>query len=108
MREIVIELERVQKIRRRAAVVSAFCFSCLENRAFVSLRDAARLFEIAQDELAATFRTNNMHLQHLPGGEDGVCVISLFDFIERRGHRQDRLSGPEITETNVSEISTFP
>jgi len=102
VREIVIELEHMQKIRRRTAVVSSFCVHCSEQADFVSLRDAARLFETGQDELEFRFRMNALHMQHLADGADAVCVVSLMEFIERRGYQQDRLMGLEISDTFAS------
>ncbi len=62
-REIVVELEKVQLVRKRARTVLMFCRSCWRESDFVSLPDAARIFEIADFQLTAFVRNGQAHLE---------------------------------------------
>ena len=50
-REIVVELERVQLIRKRAPTVRIFCQACWRESDFVSTTDAARIFGLRSAEI---------------------------------------------------------
>lgn len=91
MREIVIELERIQKVRRKAAVASLFCVVCSMHSDFVSLSDAERLFDLTREELLGRFIRSGVHTQRT-ADDERICVNSLFDFINRRGHLTGRLN----------------
>ena len=80
-REIVIEFERVQTIRKRAKTVLAHCIGCQAEKDFVTIVAAAELFGIDADQLGAFATENEVHL-----GSDGsqICVSSLLEIMRKR------------------------
>lgn len=83
-RQVVVEIEKVQLIRKRAPSVSFFCANCARHTDFVSAPDAATLFEVDPDELFQTLRNKEVHLQVSAGSGIHICVTSLMTFFERR------------------------
>lgn len=76
-REIVIEFEKVQTIRKRARTHLADCRGCGIATDAISLIDAADLFEIARDQLFQFISRNGCHY-HIRNNEDiYLCVPSL-------------------------------
>lgn len=78
-REVVIEIERIQVIRKRAKTRLLKCLHCRETVDFVPLDEAAELFEIAADDLIGFIERNDCHYQ--TGNTDTIylCVTSLLD-----------------------------
>ncbi len=83
-REIVIEVERVQLIRRRAKTISLFCGNCTAKTDFVSVTDAARLFEVRVDDLFRTIREKEIHMQVSSHSGIHICIASLTAFFQTR------------------------
>lgn len=83
-RQVVVEIEKVQLIRKRAPSISLFCANCTRHTDFVSAPDAATLFEVDPDELFQTLRNKEVHLQVSAASGIHICVTSLMAFFERR------------------------
>ena len=76
-REIVIEFERVQFIRKRAKTHLINCRECRRETDFVSLREAASLFGTSVEQLFEFIKINNSHYEIDANGEIFICLISL-------------------------------
>lgn len=78
-REVVIEIERVQLVRKRTKTMLLRCIQCCETVDFVSLNEAADLFEIAAADLIGFIERNDCHFQTANTDTIFLCVTSLLD-----------------------------
>jgi len=78
-REVVIEIERIQVIRKRAKTRLMHCDKCRETVDFVPLDEAAELFEIASADLIGFIDRNDCHWQTANTETIHLCVNSLLD-----------------------------
>jgi hypothetical protein len=76
-REIVIEFERVQLIRRKARTHIVFCRDCGREVDFVSLREAASLFTTQPENLLQFVRIGRVHFETAANGATDICLISF-------------------------------
>ena len=83
-REIVIEFERVQMIRKRAKTTLASCDECGEERDVVSLTEAAELFETAQDNLFRFIKQNDCHYHVSDNSSIYLCIASLIERMQQK------------------------
>lgn len=82
-REIVIEFEKVQTIRKRAKTSLAECENCGATRDVVSLADAAKLFETPSDSLLNFIRENDCHYHENENSNVFLCVASLIERMQQ-------------------------
>lgn len=82
-REIVIEFEKVQTIRKRAKTDLVACPGCLTESDAVSLNEAAELFETNRDELLRFIEQNNCHYHVNFEDKVYLCVPSLLDKMQQ-------------------------
>jgi hypothetical protein len=78
-REIVIEYERIQLIRKRANTQFIICRNCRRETDFISLRKAARLFSVKIEQLLRFMKISKCHFEANAGGEIFICLISLLE-----------------------------
>lgn len=83
-RDIVIEFEKVQLIRRRARTTFRSCPGCGRDAYFVDLGTAARLFETSYDALWHFVAVNSIHRDTVDGYETNICIQSLLEVMQRR------------------------
>lgn len=76
-RELIIEFERVQLVRKKAKTHLIFCRSCGREVDFVSLREASSLFGTQAENLLQFIKINNSHFETGANGEIYVCLISF-------------------------------
>jgi hypothetical protein len=76
-REIVIEYERVQRIKKRSSTQLFHCEDCGEVSDFVSLTKASSLFDVEAERLNGFITANRCHLKHNICGNVFVCLASL-------------------------------
>ena len=76
-REIVIEVERIQLVRRRSKSSVAFCERCSAEADFMSLAGTALLFGTNSADLLDFIKENNSHYTNGAGKEIFVCINSL-------------------------------
>jgi hypothetical protein len=83
-REIVIEFEKVQLIRKRASTSLRHCGGCGAATDAVSLIEAAALFETAPADLLQFIKQNACH--HYVGfnGKIFLCVVSLLESMNQK------------------------
>jgi hypothetical protein len=91
-REIVIEVERIQLVRKRARTDLHYCDKCETVSDFVGLSDAARLFEIQCDRLFGFIQENKSHFMEGRHGEIQICLTSLLERM-RAVNGNNRLGG---------------
>lgn len=87
-REIIIEIEKIQLIRKRAQTRLAYCMGCGFASDIVCHAQAAELFETAPADLIRFIEQNNCHRQVGPNGQTWLCVLSLLDRMQQ--HRDIR------------------
>jgi hypothetical protein len=80
-REIIIEIEHVKRIRKRAPSQLRFCADCGSDADFISLTHAVELFERDQGELTNFLRVNGCHTQ-ADKAETQICLAALLIAIE--------------------------
>jgi hypothetical protein len=76
-REIVIEFERVQLVRKKARTHLIFCRGCRREVDFLSLPEAAALFAAQPDNLLQFVRLNHAHFETGADGEIFLCLASF-------------------------------
>lgn len=76
-REIVIEFERIQLVRKKARTRLLLCRECRRETDFVSLTEAAALFGTNPPQIFAFIKTNRSHFETGVDGEIFICLISL-------------------------------
>lgn len=72
-REIVVEFERIQLIRKRAKTTLSNCTYCGHKSDLVGIDAAAELFDITTAELKAFADTNKVHF----AADSQICLTSL-------------------------------
>ena len=76
-REIVIEFERVQLVRKKAQTHLIFCRTCGREVDFLSIREAAALFRTPAENLLKFMRVSNSHFETGADGEIYICLVSF-------------------------------
>lgn len=99
LREIIIEYERVQIIRKRAKTSFEFCAECRSNADFISFVEAATLFNTEAVLLYKFIEDTGSHFQTRTGREIYVCLNSLLAKMKERTNRSS-----ELTNTKVKTI----
>lgn len=83
-REIVIEYERIQLIRKRAKTELAHCGKCDQGSDFVPLLDAADLFGTTDTDLFHFISSNDCHYHLDATSRIFLCVTSLIESLKHR------------------------
>ncbi|HMS43754.1 MAG TPA: hypothetical protein PKE69_26225 [Pyrinomonadaceae bacterium] len=76
-REIVIEFERVQLIRKRAKTQMINCRTCRRETDFILLIEAAKLFSTHTEQLFQFIKAHGCHFEIDASGEIFICLVSL-------------------------------
>ncbi len=99
LREIVIEFERIQIIRRRARTSLQFCAECRTNADFISFVEAATLFNTKPELLFQFIKDTGSHYQTETGREIFVCLNSLLARMRERSK-----NSPELLNSKAKTI----
>lgn len=83
---VVLEIERVQLVRRKCRAHSAFCEKCERQADFLSLTEAARLFDINSARLFRFIQANGSHYKSDAKGNIFLCVSSLFACVNAKAN----------------------
>lgn len=86
-REVVIEYERIQVIRKRAKTDLAECPGCGHTSDHVRLEIAIELFETTADGIREFVERNNCH-QHAATTGTLLCLDSLLEVMKTRRLRR--------------------
>ena len=84
-REVIIEIERIQLVRKRAKTDLHYCEKCEGPSDFVGLDDAARLFEVGRTQLFNFIQRNGSHFIDGMSGEKQICLASLLELMRTIG-----------------------
>jgi hypothetical protein len=76
-REIVIEVERTQIVRKKTQTHLMFCRNCGREVDFVSLSEAAALFTANAENLLKFVRVSRSHFETGADGEIYLCLVSF-------------------------------
>ena len=76
-REIVIEFERTQLVRKKARTQLLNCRACSRETDFISLREAAALFATSVEQLFQFIKTSRSHFEIDASGEIYICLVSF-------------------------------
>ncbi len=76
-REIVIEYERVQRIKKRSSTQLFHCDECSAVSDFVSLTKVSSLFDVEAERLTEFIAANRCHVINGSNGKIYVCLASL-------------------------------
>ena len=82
-REIVIEYEKVQTIRKRARTRFLDCRGCKTETDLVSIADAAELFETDSERLLGFIRLKGCHYEIDGDSDILLCVASLLETMRK-------------------------
>lgn len=83
-REIVIEYERIQLIRKRAKTEIAHCRDCGGDADVVPLIEAGELFETTNVDLFRFIKQNGCHYHVSAHGRIYLCVTSLLECMQQK------------------------
>ena len=83
-REVVLEIEHVQIIRKRAKTTLGFCQGCKKTTDFISVTRAAELFSTTTADLFEFTQANACHYMIECGEEIFLCLPDLLDLMGKR------------------------
>ncbi len=83
-RELIIEFERVQLVRKKAKTHLIFCRDCGREVDFISLREASSLFTTQAEKLLQFVKINHTHFESGAGGEIFICLISFLACMKQK------------------------
>lgn len=88
-REIVVEIERIRTIRKRCRTHIHYCSDCGAESDFITLLEAAALFEVADGIIKSCVRH---HICSENGNEDGmlICLSSLLSVMQSTGESRSK------------------
>lgn len=76
-REVVVEIEHIRVVRKRAATQLQYCRGCMRSTDFLHLTKAAELFDVAPVKIFEFTRANSCHFAVGTEGEIYVCLTDL-------------------------------
>jgi len=89
-RELIIEFERVQLVRKKARTHLIFCRNCGHEVDFISLREASSLFSTPAESILQFVQINHSHFENGANGEICICLVSFLSAMKAK--------------TNISQI----
>jgi hypothetical protein len=88
-RRVVVEVERMQLIRKWIRTRVFECGSCKRDVDFVTVSDAIRLFEISAAELNKFMSTNGSHSKLSTDEVQHICLTSLLAGLNRSNNKHE-------------------
>lgn len=106
---VVLEIERVQLIRRKCKAHPGFCGKCGSQANFIPLMEAALLFEINSAGLFRFVQTSDSHYTTDRTGDIFLCVSSLLACVNAKtnGSKMKMINGDKETGTNGDIAAEF-
>ena len=83
-REVVLEIEHVKVVRKRAKTRLVFCRECKMTTDFIPMKTAAELFSITASELFEFTQSCNCHFQVEHGQDISYCLTDLLTAMSKR------------------------
>lgn len=74
---MVIEFVRTQRVRRRAPLHSLICKECGCRTDFLSLREAAKLFDLCEQEILKFIKDNVCHIHTDDISNVHLCLVTF-------------------------------
>jgi hypothetical protein len=78
-REVVLEIEQVKLVRKRAKTSLSSCRGCGRATDFILLTDAAGLFGVSCVEVFDFTTSNHCHFVVGSGGDIYICLVALLE-----------------------------
>ena len=105
---VVLEIERVQLVRRKCRAHSGFCEKFEAEVDFILLMEAARLFDINSARLFRFIQATGSHYKFDAKGSIFLCVSSLFACVNAKtnGSKLKMISDGKAIETS-GDIAEF-
>jgi hypothetical protein len=83
-REVVLEIEHIRIVRKRAKTRLALCRDCKTTTDFITLPRAADLFSTTASELLEFTRSYSCHFNVENGGDINLCLTDLLTAMSKR------------------------
>lgn len=83
-REVVVEIEHIKIVRKRASTQVRFCGSCGKATDFVPIASAAILFELEPETILNFVQVNSCHFITASEGEIHICLADLLSAMSKR------------------------
>lgn len=83
-REVVVEYERVQVIRKHSKTRVLYCAGCAKEADFITMVEGAALFSVQIGALAEFVNANDCHRTSHSDGPVHVCLPSLLNTMKVR------------------------
>ena len=101
-REIVVEIERVRRVRKRCRTHVSFCAECGREVDFISLGDAAELFEVDSGLLDSCILQRLCHNIPSSDKETLLCLPSLLNGIKKK------TADPKSKDFSIAPLRLLP
>lgn len=83
-RNFVVEIERLQIVRKTSESCLLICAECRSEGDFISLRQAASIFDTNAEQLFEFIKTNFSHYKTQERGEVFICLTSFIAVINNK------------------------
>jgi len=83
-REVVLEIEHVKVVRKRAKTKLALCSECRKTTDFITLARAAELFSITPSDLFEFTQSHGCHFRVEDGQDIMLCLTDLLTAMSKR------------------------
>ena len=99
-REVIVEIERVQVVRKRAKTLYMICKECGRKVDFVSLNDASTVFETEAADLVKFATANRCHIRNHSTGGVHICLVAFIAAM-KRNHSRIKLVGEQFNHDEI-------
>lgn len=99
MKNLILEIERVQLIHKKCKAEEKFCGECLDIKDFVMLNDIASLFSFQKMKLFEFINTNSIHNAESENGEIFICISSFLAYIQTQNKQMKPIKLISSTKT---------
>lgn len=96
--EVIVEFQRVQTVRKRAKTHLRTCTRCGKKTDFISLAQAARLFEVSASKILGFVKDNSCHLETYHAGDIHICLPAFI------AQMRDRSFGLRLTMSAPTQL----
>jgi len=83
-REVVLEIEHIKVVRKRAKTKLAHCRDCSETTDFITLTRAAELFSTTASDLFEFTQSYSCHFRVEDGQDIYLCLRNLLSAMSKR------------------------
>ncbi len=83
-REVVVEIEHIKTVRKRASTRLRLCRGCGKSSDFIAIARAAALFELEPERVLDFVRVNSCHVIIGNEGEIHICLADLLSAMSKR------------------------